>query len=98
MSVTAPTSGTPGLNAEGRAAVALSTLSVRLDAEARVETVNLVTGAALSRHQIYLHVAGENANAVVNGAALLGAANSRIRPCSPTTRRWAASAARCSRR
>ncbi|RVU20712.1 SufB/SufD family protein [Methylobacterium oryzihabitans] len=61
------------LNAEGRAAVALSTLSVRLDAEARLETVNLVTGAVLSRHQIYLHVAGENANAVVNGAALLGA-------------------------
>ncbi|WP_298961394.1 SufD family Fe-S cluster assembly protein [uncultured Methylobacterium sp.] len=60
------------LNAEGRAAVALSTLSVRLDAEARLETVNLVTGAVLSRHQIYLHVAGENANAVVNGAALLG--------------------------
>ncbi|MGV7029709.1 SufB/SufD family protein [Methylobacterium symbioticum] len=60
------------LNREGDAAIALSTLSVRLDARAQLETVNLVTGAKLSRHQIYLHVAGEDANAVVNGAALLG--------------------------
>ena len=60
------------LNREGDAAVALSTLSVRLDARAQLETVNLVTGAKLSRHQIYLHVAGEDANAVVNGATLLG--------------------------
>ncbi|MBB2961677.1 SufD family Fe-S cluster assembly protein [Methylobacterium sp. R2-1] len=60
------------LNREGDAAIALSTLSVRLDARAQLETVNLVTGAKLSRHQIYLHVAGEDANAVVNGATLLG--------------------------
>ncbi|GJE72252.1 SufB/SufD family protein [Methylorubrum podarium] len=60
------------LNREGDGAIALSTLSVRLDARAQLETVNLVTGAKLSRHQIYLHVAGEDANAVVNGAALLG--------------------------
>ena len=60
------------LNAEGSAAIALSTLSVRLDARAQLETVNLVTGAVLSRHQIYLHVAGEDTNVVVNGAALLG--------------------------
>ena len=60
------------LNREGDAAIALSTLSVRLDARAQLETVNLVTGAKLSRHQIYLHVAGADANAVVNGATLLG--------------------------
>ncbi|KQQ14056.1 Fe-S cluster assembly protein SufD [Methylobacterium sp. Leaf123] len=60
------------LNREGDAAVALSTLSVRLDARSQLETVNLVTGAKLSRHQIYLHIAGEDANAVVNGATLLG--------------------------
>lgn len=60
------------LNREGDRAVALSTLSVRLDARAQLETVNLVTGAKLSRHQIYLHIAGEDANAVVNGATLLG--------------------------
>ncbi|TXN48725.1 SufD family Fe-S cluster assembly protein [Methylobacterium sp. WL7] len=60
------------LNREGNAAIALSTISVRLDDESRLETVNLVTGAVLSRHQIYMHVAGENVNAVVNGAAMLG--------------------------
>ncbi len=60
------------LNREGDAAIALSTISVRLDDAAQLETVNLVTGAVLSRHQIYMHVAGENVNAVVNGAAMLG--------------------------
>lgn len=60
------------LNREGNAAIALSTISVRLDDESRLETVNLVTGAVLSRHQIYMQVAGENVNAVVNGAAMLG--------------------------
>ena len=60
------------LNREGNAAIALSTISVRLDDAARLETVNLVTGAVLSRHQIYMHVAGANVNAVVNGAAMLG--------------------------
>ncbi|MFD0937467.1 SufD family Fe-S cluster assembly protein, partial [Methylobacterium trifolii] len=60
------------LNREGRAAIALSTLSVRLDAGSNLETVNLVTGAVLSRHQIYMHVAGETVNAVVNGATMLG--------------------------
>ena len=34
--------------------------------------MNLVTGAVLSRHQIFMHVAGENVNAVVNGATMLG--------------------------
>ena len=60
------------LNREGNAAIALSTISVRLDDESQLETVNLVTGAILSRHQIFMHVAGENVNAVVNGATMLG--------------------------
>jgi len=60
------------LNAEGDAAIALSTLSARLGAASHIETVNLVTGAVLSRHQLYLHFAGEEATAVVNGAAMLG--------------------------
>ncbi|WP_375457494.1 SufD family Fe-S cluster assembly protein [uncultured Methylobacterium sp.] len=60
------------INREGDKAIALSTISVRLDDEAHLETVNLVTGAVLSRHQIYMHVAGENVNAVVNGATMLG--------------------------
>ena len=59
------------LNTEGNAAVALSTLSVRLDDEAKLETVAVVTGAVLSRHQIFLNIAGEGTHVVVNGAAML---------------------------
>ncbi|WP_457105758.1 SufB/SufD family protein [Methylobacterium sp. P5_C11] len=59
------------LNIEGDATIALSTLSLKVEAEAQVETVNLVTGAVLSRHQIFVHVAGEDTNVVVNGAAML---------------------------
>lgn len=58
-------------NREGNAAVALSTISVRLDDEAQLETVAVVTGAVLSRHQIFLNIAGEGTNVVVNGAAML---------------------------
>ncbi|WP_132257429.1 Fe-S cluster assembly protein SufD [Methylobacterium segetis] len=60
------------LNGEGREAIALSTISARLGAGSHIETVNLVTGAVLSRHQIYLHFAGEDATATVNGATMLG--------------------------
>ena len=60
------------INREGDKAIALSTISVRLDDASQLETVNLVTGAVLSRHQIFMHVAGENVNAVVNGATMLG--------------------------
>ena len=60
------------LNIEGDAAIALSTLSVRLADAASLETVNLVTGAVLSRHQIYLNFAGADVRAVVNGATMLG--------------------------
>ena len=59
------------LNIEGDATIALSTLSLKVEAEGQVETVNLVTGAVLSRHQIYVHVAGDDTNVVVNGAAML---------------------------
>lgn len=59
------------LNAEGRETVALSTLSARLGAKASIETVNVVVGAVLSRHQVYLNFAGADAKAVVNGAAML---------------------------
>ncbi|MCJ2011094.1 SufB/SufD family protein [Methylobacterium sp. J-076] len=58
-------------NREGDAAVALSTLSVRLDDGAQLESVAVVTGAVLSRHQIFLNIAGEGTNVVVNGAAML---------------------------
>ncbi|WP_430911708.1 SufB/SufD family protein [Methylobacterium sp. sgz302541] len=60
------------INAEGDKAIALSTLSAKLGAASHIETVNLVTGAVLSRHQLFLHFAGENATATVNGATMLG--------------------------
>ncbi|WP_375464649.1 SufD family Fe-S cluster assembly protein [uncultured Methylobacterium sp.] len=59
------------LNAEGRAALALSTLSARIGAGAHIETVNVVVGAAFSRHQIFLNFAGDDATATVNGATML---------------------------
>ncbi len=61
------------LNAEGREAVALSTLTVKLGAGSSIETVNTVIGSAVSRHQVYLAFSGEGAKARVNGAAMLNA-------------------------
>lgn len=61
------------LNHEGREAVTLSTLALKLGAESSIETVNTVIGSAVSRHQIYLAFAGEGAKARVNGAAMLNA-------------------------
>lgn len=60
------------LNREGRDSIALSTIAARLGTESKIESINLVLGATLSRHQIYLLFAGENALANVNGAAMLG--------------------------
>ncbi|WP_375410500.1 Fe-S cluster assembly protein SufD [uncultured Methylobacterium sp.] len=59
------------LNAEGREAVALSTLSAKLGAQSAIETVNVVVGGVLSRHQVYLNFAGADARAIVNGASML---------------------------
>lgn len=59
------------LNAEGREAVALSTLSAKLGAKSAIETVNVVVGGVLSRHQVYLNFAGADARAIVNGATML---------------------------
>ena len=56
------------LNAEGRDALALSTLTARLGAHVSFDTLNVVVGAAVSRHQIYLDYAGEHSTARVNGA------------------------------
>ncbi len=59
------------LNAEGGAAIVLSTLSLRLGRETELTTVNGVFGAALSRHQVFATFGGENARASINGMALL---------------------------
>jgi Fe-S cluster assembly protein SufD len=58
-------------NAEGRDALALSTLTARLGAEVSFNSMNVVTGAHVSRHQVFLEFAGENATARIDGACLL---------------------------
>jgi Fe-S cluster assembly protein SufD len=61
------------LNAEGPQALALSTLVARLGAHVAFDTLNLVTGAAVSRHQVFLTFAGEHSKANLNGATMLTA-------------------------
>lgn len=60
------------LNAEGNRALALSTLTAVLGQQANLTTVNVVNGAAASRHQVYLEYAGEHALANLNGVTMLG--------------------------
>ncbi|HEY8564928.1 MAG TPA: Fe-S cluster assembly protein SufD [Beijerinckiaceae bacterium] len=60
------------LDLSGPEAFAFSTLAAKIGAEARLSTINLVAGSALSRHQVYAVFDGENAHATINGAALLG--------------------------
>jgi Fe-S cluster assembly protein SufD len=59
------------LNAEGDKALALSTLAAKVGAEAEFFSINLVAGAAVSRHQVFAVLAGENTNARVNGATMI---------------------------
>jgi len=59
------------LNAEGDKALALSTLAVKVGAEANFNSINVVTGAATSRHQVYAILDGANTNLRVNGASML---------------------------
>ena len=59
------------LNAEGQEALALSTLTARLGAEVSFNSMNVVTGAHVSRHQVFLTFAGENSTARMDGASLL---------------------------
>lgn len=59
------------LNAEGAKALALSTLAVKVGAEAVFNSINVVTGSATSRHQVFAVLDGENTNLRVNGATML---------------------------
>jgi Fe-S cluster assembly protein SufD len=59
------------VNAEGSEALALSTLTAKLGARASFDTINVVSGAAVSRHQVFLAFAGEHSTANVNGATML---------------------------
>jgi Fe-S cluster assembly protein SufD len=59
------------LNAEGDNALALSTLAAKLGAKTSFDTLNVVTGAGVARHQVFLALIGEHSNANVNGATML---------------------------
>ncbi|WP_022727435.1 Fe-S cluster assembly protein SufD [Fodinicurvata sediminis] len=49
----------------------LTTVHAELDSRARYKSYSLTTGAALSRHELHVHLNGEDAEATLNGAYLL---------------------------
>jgi Fe-S cluster assembly protein SufD len=59
------------LNREGADALALSTLTAKLGAHVSFSSLNVVPGAAVSRHQVFLAFMGEHSTAQINGAAML---------------------------
>jgi Fe-S cluster assembly protein SufD len=59
------------LNSEGDKALALSTLAIKVGAEAEFFSLNVVAGAAASRHQVFGVLAGENTKVRINGATML---------------------------
>jgi len=59
------------LNAEGDRALALSTLAAKMGTETQLTSVNVTTGAAVSRHQVFARFDGENAHAQINGATMI---------------------------
>jgi Fe-S cluster assembly protein SufD len=61
------------LVADGGDALALSTLAARLGARTTFDTVNVVAGPGVARHQVFLTFAGEHSKATANGATMLKA-------------------------
>lgn len=59
------------LNQEGDKALALSTLTAKIGAEAEVFSINVVAGAATSRHQVFTILNGENTKLRVNGTTMV---------------------------
>lgn len=59
------------VNAEGDKALALSTLTAKIGSEALFNSINVVAGSAVSRHQVFALLNGENTNLRVNGATML---------------------------
>jgi Fe-S cluster assembly protein SufD len=59
------------LNAQGREALALSTLTAHLGEAVSFDTLNVVVGANVSRHQVYLVFAGQRSLAHINGATMI---------------------------
>jgi Fe-S cluster assembly protein SufD len=59
------------LVADGRDALVLSTLAAKLGARTTFDTINVVAGPGMARHQVFLTFAGEYSKANVNGATML---------------------------
>jgi Fe-S cluster assembly protein SufD len=59
------------LNAEGGHALSLSTLTAKLGAHVSFNSLNVVSGPGVSRHQVFLAFAGEHTEARIDGAAML---------------------------
>ncbi|WP_457090074.1 Fe-S cluster assembly protein SufD [Microvirga sp. P5_D2] len=59
------------VNAEGDKSLALSTLALKVGADALFNSINVVAGPAVSRHQVYAILNGDNTNLRVNGATML---------------------------
>lgn len=59
------------LNANGDRTMALSTVTAHLGAEVEFGTRNVVAGALLSRHQVYMTFAGPDTKGAVRGATML---------------------------
>lgn len=58
------------IDASGDKAISLSTQGARLDRDAQFDSLSVVTGAAVSRHQPFLTFAGPHANANIRGAVM----------------------------
>lgn len=59
------------LNAEGDKSLALSTLTMKVGADAEFFGINVVTGAATSRHQVFAILNGQNTKVRINGATMV---------------------------
>jgi Fe-S cluster assembly protein SufD len=59
------------MNAEGDEALALSTLALKLGANAFLNSINVVAGSVTARHQVFAVFDGENSKAQINGTAML---------------------------
>jgi Fe-S cluster assembly protein SufD len=59
------------LNGEGDQTLALSTLALKLGGDAYFNSINVVSGSSVSRHQVFAILNGENSKAQINGVTMI---------------------------
>ncbi|KAB0269556.1 Fe-S cluster assembly protein SufD [Microvirga brassicacearum] len=59
------------LNREGDQTLALSTLALKLGGDAYFNSINVVAGSSISRHQVFAMLNGENSKAQINGVSMI---------------------------